>query len=314
MKEEIDRRRRERHDRLNAFFCTPEDRRGLDKILLRYRARLTAQRIVQQLGFRVLDQQVEEDIVEYIERVEALCQYLRQKRPDEGRVREGLTECSVIAERILRFLCKFYHAIVFCRPGEREGLDPEGRREFSAMQRKLEHEMRGLGLSIKAFRELNRNENIRETLHQLIGRDGVWPDGSHEAPLDALNALNEWRTGRLHYGERVGNALALARGCLEFLEWLLVGDRNSENASRIYPAILTLSVIATNSCGITSVRYVLRQPKSEESSEVTLYTAQPVSVESGCFYGLPHQARTTADLWVDPLLLPVSLFQPTAAT
>jgi len=294
---------------LRPFYCQSEHQEDLDQLVNRYRARLVAQKIVGLFGFPMLENIPQDGLEDYIRRARTFQSYLDAALDDSepAKVREGLLACSRTAETVLKTLLLFYNSLRWFRSDHPEALDEQGRRKLVEYAR--DPKIRGFGTLLRMFRELERDQEVRERVRTLLGRETLWPEGNHQRIFGALDRLREWRNEHAHgRGGSINNASKLVEGFIDFLDWLVDPlKKPGQTDWRIFPAFLTLNVVTRNNCGISSIKYTLISRTSQR--QITLYTQQSFSANAGAFFGLPHLSKTLKDLWVNPILIPASLFR-----
>lgn len=303
---------------LNAFYPSDEHESSRNEKTCAYRARLVAQRLVMLMGFPIQEEKVLKSINEHITRMQAFYNYLDRTRDGrrgnraaiDNAVLRGTSACAMSVKETLRTLVIFYDAIRVYDPTRPDGLSLE---HLQALQGKARDVGEfDLPTTLTTFRALRDDPELREALRRWVGVPDVWPGESREPRWEALEQLDEMHA--INMNERrgpmrldLGHVRDVVKKALNFLHWLrnpFHGQPRHPKTWRIYPAVLGLNVATTNSCGIISVRYILEEMRGSSSGHVTLYTRQPLSVERGTFYGLPHRDKTVHDLWVDPILIP----------
>ncbi len=287
---------------------------AIDHEVESYVALLAAKEVARLLGFRIVEQHAQESIDAYIVRVTAFAHYVFGKRRDPVKVANGLLECSKIAHDVLRFLLTFYTVLKSYDSQYEEGFDPE-KREF------LQRESKSISKlpffeAIKRFRNLRDDRGIVTAVRQQLGRP-MWSETDIAKHTTAMNEFREnWRNEYAHEsGIPVGqDPERLVSNFLDFLKWLRDPANSRSHRDRIYPAVLHLNVLTMNQCGITSVKYGLTEKSPDDTGDgevvIRLYTRQPLANFAGVFYGLPNQDKSQDDLWVDPVLVPTTVFPP----
>jgi hypothetical protein len=307
--EEINKETDRYKSRLLAFYLIDQDENIRDQVR-KFRARTIAKRLVKLLGFPIAEEQLMEDITDFERRVKAFNFYLATSEAlDFYKARQGLSECTKDIEVLLGAIILFYNAARYYNPDEPSGLTVIGRDDVLNYAQRIKK--LGLGQKIGAINELNKDGVLLGTIQKYLGRASIWPRISGEFHLETLNMLNEIRINKgLAHREResllIKEIIEITDRLVRFIHWLSNAEPDSASGKwRIYPAILGLDVITTNSCGIVSMKYRLNEIKQDKSvsRKITLYTSQPLSFDSGTYYGLPHCGRALHDLWVDPVLI-----------
>ena len=286
---------------------------AIDREIESYTALLAAKEVARLLGFRIVEQYAHESVDAYIVRVTAFAQYVCGKRHDPVKIANGLLECSKIAHDVLRFLIMFYSALKSYDPQYEDGLDP-GKKEL--LQRESES-IWGFTFSkaIKRFKTLRDDRAIVHAVRQHLGRP-MWSDADVTRHVTALDEFREkWRNEYAHESgiPEDKDSTKLTSSFLDFLKWLRDPADSRSHRDRIYPAVLHLNVLTMNQSGITSVKYGLTEKAQDDMAEgdaIRLYTRQPLANFAGIFYGLPNQDKSQDDLWVDPVLVPTTVFPP----
>jgi hypothetical protein len=295
--------------KLTAFYCgTKKDDFAIKK--WKYQARLAAMKVVELLGFPVIPETELEDPDDLGRRIVAFRDYLRDPghKRDTASVnaRNGLLECCNGLEAILRTLVLFYEAVKHFDIDRPDGLGDAALERVATAKKRLP---KGLGQLIGLFRDLGEDRVLRRKLADVAGRDTLWPPGEEaKRHFTAMNDLNAWRIKDVHASSEGGSAGAvfdLSESLLGVLDWLTHPREPSVAPEwRLFPAHLSLNLVTTNSCGISSIRYSLTRP--DRHHEITLYTKQPLSVLAGSLLDLPHLGKARDDLWVNPVLIPAS--------
>jgi len=253
---------------------------------------------------------VQEGLEDYIRRARTFQSYLNSvpSQAEPAKICEGLLACARTAETLLRMILLFYNSLRWFSPDHPESLDQVSKEKLYGLKEDLRTAW--LGTLIRLVQGLGKNEELRERIHTLLGREGLWPEKGQKKIFDALASLRNWRNIHAHErGAPVDKAHRLVEGFIDFLDWLVDPLRKPGQSSwRIFPAFLTLNVVTRNSCGISSIKYTLTSPTSHPHRQITLYTQQHLSANSGAFFGLPHLSKTLRELWVDPVLIPANLF------
>lgn len=305
----IDTRVERVRERIEPMFVHGEHE--LKKLLRDHRARFASIEVAYLLGFKIRHVAVRDSIEDYADRVADFYGYIME-HPDEERIDRGLVQCCIVGEEVLEFLHLYYRAI--------EGFDRASDTGLSITSRTIldeeaaEVKGKGLGTLIRLFKQLC--QRFECGLPHLGSRRQLCDDA--EPHIKMLERLNLWRNrgGEVHRSPTlrltIGERIDLVRDVALFLQWLRRPNENRPGTfERIYPAVLQLNVLTTNRCGVTSVKYVLRE-SSEGTDSIRLYTQQRVSGIAGVFYGLPVQGRGNAELWVDPILFAADAFEDAA--
>jgi len=300
--------------KLRAFYLVDQDDNIRDQAR-KFRARLIAKRLVQFLGFPIAEEHLMEDITDFQRRIKAFNYYLATSETvDWNKAKQGLSECTKEIEVLLGAIILFYYAARHYNPEEPSGLSILGRDDALSFGQSLS--TFGLGQKIGALSELNKDPTLLNMIQKYLGRTSIWPSDSGKFHLETLNMLNHIRIEKgLAHQEResllLNDIIGITDRLVQFIHWLSSAEPDSATGKwRIYPAILGLDVITTNSCGIVSMKYRLKEIKQDKSvsRKITLYTSQPLSFDSGTYYGLPHSGRALYDLWVDPVLISAKNF------
>jgi len=247
-----------------------------------------------------------------VKRAQAFREYIEHghAQQERSKINDGIVACAKTAEKILRFLYQFYLILPYCDTGEKSGVNSNANSVLE--QARANTARSGFGELIGRFRGLEKHQDIIQATEKFLGRNGIWPKGSEGEPFVALDELNKQRIHLVHPDQPGSNwePIQLIEGFQLFLDWLLeptsvIGAaRCAESGScalRIYPAIVALNLQITTRSGITSLRYKLRDTHNDRL-DVTLYTMQPVSIES-CYYGLPHARTDSHNFWHNPVLI-----------
>jgi len=290
-----------------SLYCREEDKAPLQKKRDAFRRRLVAQKIVQLMGFQLVEQKAQDDIDDYSAQVSAFLAAIKDGSEQPLLVAGGLVKCAAIAEEILTFLISFYMALKYYDGTLAEGLDEH---RIDSLGVNLAHSfdrVNGLGGLIPVFRDLAKDPDITDAVKMHLGRESIWPEGLKKY-TDVLHALKDYRNKEAHEVEvaSIERAPETVKRFLSVLEWLRDPLGRGDDAMRIYPAILQLNTITMNNCGITSIKHNLTTRGA--SRPITLYTRQPLSVYAGTFYGLPQRNKALKDLWLDPVLVPTRIF------
>jgi len=265
-----------------------------------------ATRLVKLLRFPFFELPLFEDILDILGRVQAFNEYLRlapQNRPDIGKANQALFECIKDVEQVLKSLLLFYSALKYYDPIQPTGISAAKRAELQETFGIFEN--KGLGRYIGLLNDLNRDPGLSLVLKERLDRTTIMPEDSRKIQFAAVNKLRDFRNKKFaHPGGlllKYGEIEDIVHQLIGFYQWLLGNTESSSESWRIYPNILGLNVISTNSCGIISLKYRLRDLR--EGKDVTLYTRQPLSFDCGNYYGLPLGRKSLDDLWVDPVLI-----------
>jgi hypothetical protein len=296
------------HRERQSLYCRPEDENALNNNMKIFHRRLVARRIVHLMGFQIVEQKAQDDIDDYVAQVSAFHDFIREGSAQPLLVAGGLIKCAAIGEEILKFLIAFYTAMKYYEPMLAEGLDEPRVAHLETNLAFVFGGVRGLSDLATKFDDLAKNEEIGEAVEIYLGRDVIWPHEKAAKAIGGLRNLNQYRNKNAHEVpvSDVEKAPATIKRFLNFLEWLRDPTERSDDAGRIYPAILQLNTITMNHCGITSVKHNLTTRGS--SRPITLYTRQPLSVYAGTFYGVPQKNKALKDLWLDPVLIPTRIF------
>jgi hypothetical protein len=290
-----------------SLYCRPQDEAALQTKRDAFRRRRVAQKMVQLMGFQLVEQKAQDDIDDYAAQVGAFLGAVSDRSTPPLSVAGGLVKCAAIAEEILTFLIAFYTALKYYDGTLAEGLDEH---RIDSLGVNLAHSfdrVNGLGGLIPVFRDLAKDPEITDAVKMHLGRESIWPEGLKKY-TDVLHALKDYRNKEAHEVEVLGikRAPETVKRFLSVLEWLRDPLGRGDDAMRIYPAILQLNTITMNHCGITSIKHNLTTRGA--SRPITLYTRQPLSVYAGTFYGLPQRNKALKDLWLDPVLVPTRIF------
>lgn len=293
-------------ERVEPLFVHGEQQ--LARLLRDHRARLASYEVARLLGFKIRHVNVRDSAEDYADRVAGF--YRRMKdNPDEERLDRGLKQCCIISEEILEFIHFFYAAVSGFDRQSDTGLSIASRSILQQQAKRIAG--KGLGFLIKEFRQLCARQ---EAGFPLLGQRRQFVDDSEPHVL-TLERLNDWRnrSGEVHrhptLSLSIGQRIDLLRDVVLFLQWLRrPHDNRLGTFERVYPAVLQLNVLTTNRCGVTSVKYVLRESGDDDES-IRLYTQQRVAGIAGVFYGLPVQGRGNSELWVDPVLFSAEAFE-----
>jgi hypothetical protein len=272
-----------------------------------HRARMAAVEIAHLLKFNIRHVTVRQSIEDYADRLADFYGHVVD-HPDDERIDRGLKQSCIICEEVLEFIHLFYKAVDGFEMASDTGLGITAR---SILQKEASTvRNRGLGHLIGCFDRLcTRYEH---GLPHLGQRRQLRKDAAPH--LKTLTRLNEWRnrSGEIHRNPTLslttGQRLDLLRDVVGFLQWLRKPNTNRPGTfERICPAVLQLNVLTTNRCGVTSVKYVLRE--SNDNEAVRLYTQQRVAGIAGVFYGLPIPGKGNAELWMEPVLFAADAFE-----
>lgn len=277
-----------------------------------FKARLLAQRVARKMEFQIDEQRSVDDIADYMRRVWNFRRYLESGKAKQEELKSAFMEICCSAEEILRFLCTFYEAVRVYDPNYSDGLGDAGKRHIA----KIEQEIATLALGEIAhhFVKMGRDRELQRCLDKHGGRNGIWPIESETrkpAVFSRLFELNDYRNVVAHKtGVVLGDIQSFVDEFLVFLEWLTNAKGSLVTPWRIYPELLALHVVTQNRCGVTSVRYILKEFKfgNEQQineQEITLYTNQGLGNNAGFFYALPDLRKVHESLWVDPILIPI---------
>ena len=295
--------------RLRAYYMG-ESIEDIREHINRVRSRLVAKRLVKLLGFPVIEERRNDDLTDFERWIKVFSNQLATMDSiDMGKAHFGLMQFARDIETLLWTIILFYKSISCYCPNESDGLDDSGRREIHIFARQLADSKAGLGKRIGILVALNKDDRLLGKIQDYLGRNAIWPEITGNEHIDTLNRLNELRNRYIAHGKeylRIRDIIDITDRLIEFIRWLGNASPNSASGSwRIYPAILGLDVITTNSCGIVSMRYRLNEIRRDLQipRKITLYTSQPLSFASGTYYGLPHNGRVMHDLWVDPVLI-----------
>jgi hypothetical protein len=306
---QIEREVEEYEQNLAPFYCQHQEE--LKDQVKRRRMRLVAQRIVRLSGFEIIENVAQEDLNDYRRRARAFHRYLTspadEKQEDRSaKVRGGLLACALAVETILKTILMFYSALRWYDPNHPHTLDDAGTVGLAKAIGKMR---KPLGPLISDVWNLESDKEVMVKINDLLGRSRLWPERSDVIPLKALKAIKDWRN-QVHYRPpRIDAAAELVAGFIHCLDWLQDARPHPGQSWQIFPALLSLNLVTTNNCGISSTKYTLAA-HDEERHQITLYTRQLLSANSGSFFGLPHLEKTIKNqVWVDPVLIPSALFR-----
>ena len=266
-----------------------------------FKARVYAQKVVELLGFPIHHQDWSPDLVDYEHRFLKLHDRVIAGTMD---YLHALRACAVTAERILSLILKFYTALKHYDRSVADGIKPGDVRPVGR-QKKV-----SLGTLVDEVYALNRDPETLAAIHEHLGRERLWFGKSQAKHFEYLKLIAQTRNAEFHYNVGERRELGI-KPFLNFLQWLGDGGGISQNRWRIYPAVLSLDLVSVNRCGITSIKYMLRSADSFSEGArkpITLYTRQPLKLNAGSFFGIPHLGRVHENLWVDPLLISTSIF------
>jgi hypothetical protein len=203
----------------------------------------------------------------------------------------------------------FYTTLKYYDPTLEEGLHEADK---SRLRRHVVDILRKpFNFAIRRFEALHGDDAIRYAVRTHLGR-GMWSETEHGRHVEMLDTLRKgWRNKYAHgIGAIDTDAQPLVAKFLDFLSWLKDPSNRDSNRDRIYPAVLHLNVLTMNQCGITSIKYNLTETaaRDDEQRSIRLYTRQPLARFAGTFYGLPNQDKSQEDLWIDPVLIPTTIF------